>query len=494
MSPCGTFALIGSSGGAIDIYNLQSGFHRQRYPAKLTTAQAQHAKLETAIGSSNSQIPLENRKWKRGEGKHTGAVTGIIVDNLNKTVVSCGADGKVKFWDFAKGLLLDELDWSLTSLCGMILHRVSDLVAIRCDDSSIRVVDIETRRLVRELWGAQGTVLDFVFSNDGRWIISASADSIVRVHDLATGNLIEALRFRSQPVALAFSTTGEYLATAHEDSVGVHLWANKTLFSHVPARKIGPKDVVDMDEPTASGEGGTGVIDGAFDEENLDDADALEFSRPSSIDQLSSDLLTLSLVPKARWQTLLHLDTIRERNKPKEAPKKPQAAPFFLPSLLTGSAAPEPVPETATIEAIPSSRISKIADPSAASTSTFTSLLLTISKSNDIDPAPLFAHLSSLPPSAADIAIRTIDPSPPYSEPIAFLKCLTARLRQKRDYELVQTWVAVFLRCHASVVIESQAVKEALTEWKMESEEEGKRVGELVGYVRGVVGWVGGVV
>jgi U3 small nucleolar RNA-associated protein 21 len=421
-------------------------------------------------------------------------VTGIIVDNLNKTVVSCGADGKVKFWDFSKGLLLHELDWSLTSLHGIRFHGASDLVAMSCDDGSIRVVDIETRKLVRELWGAKGSILDFIFSDDGRWIISTSADSVVRVHDLATGHLIEALRFRSQPVALAFSTTGEYLATAHEDSVGIHLWANRTLFSHVPTRRIGPNDIIDMDAPTASGEGGAGLIESAFEDPEAEDLDGLDSLMPSSIDQLSSDLLTLSLVPKARWQTLLHLDTIRERNKPKEAPKKPQAAPFFLPSLLSSTAAPAAIQDTPMTEAVPSSRITKIADPSTASTSVFTSLLSTIAQSEIIDPAPLFTHLSSLPPSAADVAIRTLDPSPPFTEPVAFIRALTVRLRQKRDYELVQTWIAVFLRCHASVVVESDEVKNALREWKSESEREGKRVGELVGYVRGVVGWVGGVV
>jgi U3 small nucleolar RNA-associated protein 21 len=43
--------------------------------------------------------------------------------------------------------------------------------------------------------------------------------------------------------------------------------------------------------------------------------------------------MTLSLVPKSRWQTLLHLDLIKQRNKPTEAPKVPEKAPFFLGSL-----------------------------------------------------------------------------------------------------------------------------------------------------------------
>ena len=77
---------------------------------------------------------------------------------------------------------------------------------------------------------------------------------------------------------------------------------------------------------------------------------------------------------------------------------------------------------------------------------------------------------------------------------MAFVELLTERLRQRRDYELVQTWMAVFLRCHAGVVTESTAIRDVLRAWRIESAREAERIGGLVGYVRGVVGWVGGVV
>jgi len=38
-------------------------------------------------------------------------------------------------------------------------------------------------------------------------------------------------------------------------------------------------------------------------------------------------------MPRSRWTTLLNLETIKARNKPKEAPKAPERAPFFLPTL-----------------------------------------------------------------------------------------------------------------------------------------------------------------
>jgi U3 small nucleolar RNA-associated protein 21 len=79
------------------MYNLQSGIHRQRFPARLTPKQAKELKIrqhqaqdlvETTSGSS--------QKYSRGQGKHTGAITGIAVDSLNRTVITCGEDGKVK--------------------------------------------------------------------------------------------------------------------------------------------------------------------------------------------------------------------------------------------------------------------------------------------------------------------------------------------------------------------------------------------------------------
>ena len=94
ISPCGTFALVGSSKGAIDMFNLQSGHHRQHYPKKLTLDQAKrHAQQ---IGQQRVVEQNSKGKFAAGAGKHVDAVTGITVDSLNRTVISCGLDGKLK--------------------------------------------------------------------------------------------------------------------------------------------------------------------------------------------------------------------------------------------------------------------------------------------------------------------------------------------------------------------------------------------------------------
>ncbi|KAF2262584.1 Utp21-domain-containing protein [Lojkania enalia] len=497
VSSCGTFALIGSAGGALDMYNLQSGIHRRRFPARLTPAEAKQSKIQQLQAENAVENPdMSSAKFGKGQGKHKAAITGIVVDSLNRVVISTGEDGKVKFWDFASGLLFHEIDWyPMTKILGLRYHCGSDLVALNCDDGSIRVVDIETKKLIRELWASSSTtqlkIVDYTFSNDGRWIISAASDAIIRVWDLPTGHLIDAMKLSKPCTTIAISPTGEYLATAQEGDVGVNIWTNRTLFTHASTRHISEKEIATLNAPTVSGEGGEGIIEAAAEEEQDQEQDLDETMVPI-MDQLSDRITTLSLVPKSRWQTLLHLDIIRVRNKPKEAPKIPEKAPFFLPSLSQNQTSSIASDTPALPSREPTSRIasSTLASKSstASSTNEFTRRIALAAESGDC--SPLLSLLASLPPSAADIAIRTLDTTPPYTELQTFIQALTTKLRERKDYELVQTWMSVFLRLHGDTVVREVELVEELQEWQEEAKRERERVGGLVGYSVGVVGWV----
>lgn len=113
------------------------------------------------------------------------------------------------------------------------------------------------------------------------------------------------------------------------------------------------------------------------------------------------------------------------------------------------------------------------------------------------------------------------------NELIYFVTALTARLREKRDYEVVQAWMSVFLRVHGDEILggmdgggsggyggdgggwgridgngggqmddsrdnrgEGNKLRAALAEWKEVAEREGKRLGELLGYCGGVIGFL----
>jgi U3 small nucleolar RNA-associated protein 21 len=128
ISACGTFALIGSAGGGIDMYNLQSGQYRRRFPVRLTPAEAKKYKLEQ-LQAEDSMYDVDTdspRKFAKGEGKHRGAVTGLAVDGLNRTVISCSDDGRVKVsCMFKYSLLLLTVSSSGTSLRASCFTRLT---------------------------------------------------------------------------------------------------------------------------------------------------------------------------------------------------------------------------------------------------------------------------------------------------------------------------------------------------------------------------------
>ncbi|KAK3672982.1 rRNA-processing protein utp21 [Recurvomyces mirabilis] len=530
VDPSGTFAVVGSQKGGIDMFNLQSGIHRQRFPARLAPMQAKQLRIDLQKTGFEEERTEDGKKiFYRGQGKHGAAVVGLAVNNLNKTLVSAGEDGKVKFWDFNSGLLVHQLDWTAsTGISSMRFHRAADLAAFACTDGCVRVVDISTHKLIRELWPSRPslaelqslTISDLTFSPDGHWI-AASLSSIILLWDLPTGHLIDAFKLQTTCVSLAFSPTGEYLATAREGSVGVDVWSNKALFMHVPTRLIGKAEletIVQAQEsqaPTASGEGGKALItlDNEDEETTEDEPLDLDLDAEPDIDQLSSDLLSLSMVPRSRWQNLLHLDLIRVRNKPTEAPKKPEKAPFFLPSLQDRQAAPgaatsskDPRKTTGGAELEQErSQVLTQQHRQNGSREGLSDLLRSAAETGQY--TEVIEHLKALPPAAADIALRSLFPSPSSGEMVTFVHALTWLLRERRDFELGQVWMARFLGVHGDIVVSGDAaggdndgddggeeewgLRKAVEVWRGVCEGERKRVGRLVGYCAGVVGWVG---
>lgn len=102
-------------------------------------------------------------------------------------------------------------------------------------------------------------------------------------------------------------------------------------------------------------------------------------------------------------------------------------------------------------------------------------------------------HLKTLSPSSADLELRSLtlgDDDDAKNELLHFIRALTERLRARRDYELTQVWMTVFIRLHFDTVMERRELLGALKQWKTVQEKECKRLDDLVGYCSGVVGFL----
>ncbi|XP_022806762.1 WD repeat-containing protein 36-like [Stylophora pistillata] len=430
-SSCGNFAIIGDAHGYVNMFNVQSGIHR---------------------GSL-------------GEPKaHNGQVRGVAIDNINQQVMTAGADCKLKFWNFKARNLLQKMTFE-SPITQILLHRDSSLLAVAFEDFEIHVVDVDMKRVVRIFQGHTNRITDMSFSPDCRWLITSAMDSSVRTWSLPAARLIDCFLVESPVTSLAMSPIADFLVTTHVDDLGVYLWCNKTLYDEVslvplpadyqPTLEQLPctgtdadKEFGDLKETTTKGEG---------DASSAADTTA-GYKSP---DQLSDELVTLSLLPKSRWRHLTSLELIKKRNKPREPPKAPKAAPFFLPTTQ------ELVPkflQTEEDQTDEKDANSKILDmKQLEQDSEFQKLLKEGSSSGNYE---LFlVHLKSMGPSSIDAETRSLGPSAGGDVKLveAFMLFLEHQLQSRRDFEFTEGIMGLFLKLHGPLIAEQPELGEVTT-------------------------------
>lgn len=185
-----------------------------------------------------------------------------------------------------------------------------------------------------------------------------------------------------------------------------------------------------------------------------------------SPDQLSKQLLTLSLLPEYRWKHLAKQDLIRERNKPKEALKLPEKAPFFLPTVP----GLEPKFDTSTAKGVATvdatSRKDKFGPRLIGGRSAVLAALETADGSSDSSllrkPFDLLAEMS---PSQIESELRLLSPDTGGSMAVfkTFLRCASSAIEDGKAQELLQSYLELFIRLHLST-LESEFIDEELVE------------------------------
>ncbi|EJF66083.1 Utp21-domain-containing protein [Dichomitus squalens LYAD-421 SS1] len=463
VTACGNFGITASSTGIINMYNMQSGILRRTFD----------------IGPCPANVPSRFRP-AAGKKKEERCVTGLASDALDRTLVASTLDGTINFFDFHTAALEHTLVLPSAAV-SITLHRDSGLLAVICDDLVVRVVDIETRRVVREFGGFRGRVLDVTFSPDSRWLVTTSLDSIIRTFDMPTGRLIDAFRTSSVATSISFSPTNDFLATAHVDSVGVYLWANRAQYSEVPFQSIVEEDVTDISLPSMQGLAEDEALD-ALSALTVEDKPADVFTTPP---QLDGELVTFTLLPRSRWQTLLNLEVIQQRNKPKEPPKQPEKAPFFLPTLPGVEqrfAVDQQKAQQETKK--PTKRLQRAAGETE---SVFHKKLAEAHESHSSDYEEFFNYAKALSPAAMDLELRSLVSLDSLR---MFIGALTSRLLSHRDFEAVQTFMNVFLRMHGDVLTTNEELRNELETLAETQRKKSERLLELLASSLGTLGFV----
>ena len=363
------YDLVGTTSGRLEVFNIQSGIHRK-----------------TFVGLNKD-------------------VTGFCMNSDNSMVISCSLDATVRFWNFQKVKAIGKLD--LTSTASMMTCSEGDLIGVACDDNGIRIIDVDTKKIIREHFEHEGRITDMAFSADNRWLISCSLDLTIKTFDIPSGCLVDSITVQSAPTSLAFSPISDYLATVHVDSIGIHLWFNKTMFNSVPLEPIS----------------------------DADDDRVWNFENNLTMED---NLITFSnSVSRSKWTTLFHLDSIKSRNKPKVAPKGPERAPFFLTASSAAEVKVEEKEESASMIKVDLEFAELLAEKSFAS---------------------LAAHMEKMSASSVDFEIRSLSAANDFADFLSFLHFLHCQFESKKNFELYNAYLNILLKIHYDLMRDNQHV------------------------------------
>lgn len=230
-SPDGRLGASGGLKGNIRLRNLESGEleHLLIYPGVVTElAFSPDARRLFAAGTAGTV-----RGWDVSSGVellnlggHTETVSKVVFLPDGRRLLTAGIDKSVRLWDVATGgevRLLSHPDavWSMavspdgrqvvTGTGGGIEKILPALVYKQGDDNTIRIWDIESGQVLREMRGHSHVVHSLAWDPTGNYIVSGGLDKTLRLWDADTGDELSRVVSEGWVNSVTFSPDGQFV-------------------------------------------------------------------------------------------------------------------------------------------------------------------------------------------------------------------------------------------------------------------------------------------
>eukprot|EP00928_Gymnodinium_smaydae_P019194 TRINITY_DN1733_c1_g1_i3.p1 TRINITY_DN1733_c1_g1~~TRINITY_DN1733_c1_g1_i3.p1 ORF type:complete len:963 (+),score=207.37 TRINITY_DN1733_c1_g1_i3:87-2975(+) len=475
ISKCGNYCVLGLENGGLHRFNLQSQLHRGAIPRQATT---EKVGLD-GIGEGSSKGSARNSAPSRRA--HLGRICGVDI-TASGLVVSTSShpeDCALRLWKLTTHEALEPVllgpGGSAKGPSPILLRAHGSLVAISLSDGTLCIVDLPGRCVVRSFaCGLPAT--DVAFSSEGRWLAAALRGGGLRVFDLPASRCVDSFAFARPALSVCFSPTTTFLLTSHAKGNAIQMWANKFLFDpdlSAPLLRPESSEPIRIDEPGAASD-----AESDEDEQEEDAAkvkvigsggktDAAASDASAEVVPLEKDMLTLSGAPPGKWLGILHLDTIKERNKPAEPPKPLPNAPFFLPTSsegITARFAALDTPGDAEGEADATAAIggsSRVLRQERAPLGSGGSVFQRLLVKGDFDGA--LAVLKKQTPSGVHLALEELGPMAggDLNELAAGMEFFMHHLQRAHYADELQVYLSLFLQFHGEDLSEASDLRES---------------------------------
>jgi WD40 repeat protein len=198
--------------------------------------------LNNTTSPNQFELPLSSTEQpilKIDSQGHMDTITSIMFADNDQKLISVSKDKTIRIWDIETGyskLISGQIDNDKDGmLYAAALSPDHRYIAITGYPTKygIRIIDLSQKQVVQVLSGHSNIVNSLSFSNDGKRLLSGSADNTAIIWDVITGNDMLTLGEKSETrhqdsiVDVDFSPCGKIVATASLDKT-IHLWNSYT--------------------------------------------------------------------------------------------------------------------------------------------------------------------------------------------------------------------------------------------------------------------------
>lgn len=235
----------------------KQGFHDLSHPA--VVERGKHLALNFAL-EVEELIVEETARWMA----HESGVKSLAISPDGRSALSSGDDGTIRLWDLASRTLVKELLGHSSTVHTVVFSADGKRAASAGEDHTARLWDLDSGRELARFAGHQAPVLSVAISHDGKRLATGSFDKTFRVWDVhGTECLWSSDAHVSWVRVVKFSHDDRRLLTAGNDTLSI-VWDART--GRMQRVLVGQNSVVLSAEFSADA---ARVLTGGYDREAI---------------------------------------------------------------------------------------------------------------------------------------------------------------------------------------------------------------------------------